>query len=107
MRPVRYVATAADNVAGFTPPIPVDYLHVDGQYGLSYQAAAGTVGVGGTVQYTLDNPFTPPAEGLLWTAIPLAAGIAQFTGAVMAFRLLAPVTGDILKVTPQGGSPGV
>jgi hypothetical protein len=26
---------------------------------------------------------------------------------VMAFRLTAPVLGDILKVTPQGGSPGV
>jgi hypothetical protein len=110
MRPVRYVATAADVAAGFTPPIPVDYLHVDGQYGLTYQAAAGTVGVGGTVQFTIDNPFSPPPEGLLWQpagGIVLTAGAAQFTGAVMAFRLTAPVLGDILKVTPQGGSPGV
>lgn len=105
MRPVRYVATAADVAATFTPAIPVDYMHSDAQYGIQYQAAGGGAGVGGTVQQTQDDVFNPPAEGIFWTPVALAGGVAQVTGTVRAFRLSNPVLGDILKVLQQGGSP--
>lgn len=108
MRPVVYTATATDVANGFTPPIPVDYLRVNGQYSLQY-LAAGAAGAGaGNAQYSFDNPFTPPSTGMTWTNVALnAAGRASIDIAVSAFRIINPVLGDVLTVLAQGGSPGV
>lgn len=103
MRPVVYTATAADVANGFTVAIPVDYNRVNGQYGLQYFASGGGAGAG-TVQFSLDDPFNPPASPN-WTNITLVANIASMNQAVRAFRINAPVLGDVLTVVAQGGSP--
>jgi|SRR5579863_6670103 len=107
MRPVTYTATAADAAAGYTPPIPVDYMRVNGQYGLKYLNAAGGAG-GGTVQYTIDDVFNLPAGGsnaLTWVNIALTANFAQVNEAVTGFRVNNPTAGDVLRVVAQGGTP--
>ena len=104
MRPVIYTATAADVAAGFTPPIPVDYLRDNGQYGLQYQTAAQGVGTG-TVQTSLDSPFTPPSGGMTWSTVAVTNGRAFLNQVASAFRILNPVLGDVLTVIAQGASP--
>jgi hypothetical protein len=103
MRPIVYPASAADVLAGFTPPLPVDYNRVTGQYGLQYLTAGGAAGTG-TLQYTLDDPFNPPAGGLTWTAIALVNGRANINQAVRAFRVLTPVLNDVATIVAQGSA---
>lgn len=104
MKPVVYTATAADVTAGFTPPIPVDYNRVNGQYGLRYLASGGGAGTG-TVQQTLDDPFNTAAASIVWDNVAVVNGRAQINGAVRAFRINTPVANDTLTVVAQGGSP--
>lgn len=104
MRPVIYTATAADVANGFTPPIPVDYNRVNGQYGIKYTTSTGGAGIG-TVQISIDDPFNPPSFGMGWAAVVLANNMAFVNGAASAFRLATPALGDIITVRAQGGSP--
>ena len=104
MRPIRYTATAADVAAGFTPPLPVDYNRVNGQYGLQYTTSDGQTAGGGTFQQTLDDPYNPPSTGLRWTTVTLTTGNAQINQAVRAFRVNTPTLGDVITIVAQGAS---
>lgn len=104
MRPVRYVATAADVTNGFTPPVVVDYLTVTAQYGIQYLATGGGAGTG-IVQQSQDDPFNPPAAGMVWTATALLGNQAQMNSVVRAFRVQNPVLGDVLTVNQQSLAP--
>lgn len=101
MRPIVYTATATDAANGYTPPLPVDYMRVNGQYGIQYLASGGGAGTG-TVESSVDNPFSPPTAGMTWTAVPVTNGQATVNQAVMAFRILAPVAGDVVTIIAQG-----
>lgn len=103
MRPIVYTATAADAAATFTPPLPVDYNRVNGQYGLQYLTSAGAAGVG-TFQVTLDDPFTPPSGGLTWATVTLTAGRASINQAARAFRVSTPTAGDVITIVAQGAN---
>jgi hypothetical protein len=103
MRPIVYPVTATDVANGFTVPLPVDYNRVNGQYGIQYLAAGGGAGAG-TLQSTLDNPFTPPSGGLTWATVPIANGRASINQAVLAFRVSAPTAGDVITIVAQGAS---
>ena len=106
MRPVVYTATAADVTNGNTPVVVVDYLRVNGQYGLKYVAAGGAAG-SGTVQYSLDDPFANTYAQMTWYTVPLLNNAATINQVARAFSVASPVAGDVFTVVPQGGSPGV
>lgn len=104
MRPVLYTATAADVTNGYTPPVVVDYIRTNGQYGVRYLNAANGAGTG-TVQSSLDNPFTVVQTSMVWTTVAVSNNQAKLNEPVTAFRILNPVLGDTLLVVAQGASP--
>lgn len=95
MRPIRVTGVTGNSV-----PVPLDVYTIGIANAIIESGTATTQ----LLQYTLDDPFNPPAGGLVWTPTT-ATGLnaaTQLPSGARAVRAINLIPADTLVVSQQG-----